>query len=79
MRFSIREGRGLRACDKRVVVLMVVLLLMGLTTLFSATYYQRTASGDALSAVKKQLIGVALGAAMDSSERKKRQAITGEK
>ena len=41
---------------------MLVLLLMGLTTLFSATYYQRTASGDALSAVKKQLIGVVLGA-----------------
>ncbi len=46
-----------------VVVLMVTLLLMGLLTLFSATYYQRTTSGDPLSAVKKQLIGVGLGAA----------------
>ena len=61
MRFSIREGRGLRACDKRVVVLMVVLLLMGLTTLFSATYYQRTASGDALSAVEHDVVAVAPG------------------
>ena len=46
-----------------IVVLMVVLLLMGLLTLFSATYYQRTRNGDPFSAVKKQLIGVLLGAA----------------
>ena len=29
-----------RTCDKTVVTLMVLLLLMGLVTLFSATYYQ---------------------------------------
>ncbi|MBQ7785311.1 MAG: putative lipid II flippase FtsW [Clostridia bacterium] len=52
-----------RTCDKSVVFLMTLLLVMGLITLFSATYYQRTAGGDALSAVKKQLIGVGLGAA----------------
>ena len=52
-----------RTCDKTVVMLMVLLLLMGLVTLFSATYYQQAATGDALAAVKKQLIGVALGAA----------------
>lgn len=51
-----------RACDKSIVVLMVLLLSFGLMTLFSATYYQRTVGGDALSAVKKQLIGVGLGA-----------------
>ncbi len=51
-----------RSCDKSVVVLMVLLLVLGLITLFSATYYQKTATGDALAAVKKQLIGVALGA-----------------
>ena len=55
--------RAKRICDKTVVVLMVLLLIMGLITLFSATYYQKAASGDALAAVKKQLIGVALGAA----------------
>lgn len=54
--------RTRRTCDKTVVLLMVLLLAMGLTTLFSATYYQRTAGGDPLSAVKKQLLGVALGA-----------------
>ena len=52
-----------RTCDKTVVLLMVLLLVLGLITLFSATYYQRTASGDPLSAVKKQLFGVLLGAA----------------
>lgn len=59
----IRPEKARRTCDKSVVVLMVLLLAMGLVTLFSATYYQRTASGDALSAVKKQLLGVGLGAA----------------
>ena len=49
-----------RTCDKTVVTLMVLLLLMELVTLFSATYSQ---ARRALAAVKKQLIGVALGAA----------------
>ena len=52
-----------RSCDKRIVAIMVLLLVMGLFTLFSATYYQRAATGDALGAVKKQLLGIALGAA----------------
>lgn len=52
-----------RSCDKTVVLLMVLLIMLGLITLFSATYYQRTAGGDPLSAVKKQLFGIALGAA----------------
>ncbi len=51
-----------RTCDKTVVFLMILLIILGLITLFSATYYQRTASGDPLSAVKKQLFGIALGA-----------------
>ena len=55
--------RAKRTCDKTVVMLMALLLIMGLITLFSATYYQKSATGDALAAVKKQLIGVALGAA----------------
>ena len=61
----MQEGKRARRrpCDMSIVVLMVVLLLMGLLTLFSATYYQRTRNGDPFSAVKKQLIGVLLGAA----------------
>jgi len=59
-----KQSQGQRQpCDQSVIYLMIVLLLMGLVTLLSATYYQRTQSGDALSAVKKQLIGVGLGAA----------------
>ena len=55
--------RAKRTCDKTIVLLMALLIILGLVTLFSATYYQRTASGDPLSAVKKQLVGIALGAA----------------
>ena len=55
--------RAKRTCDKTVVFLMILLIILGLITLFSATYYQRTASGDPLSAVKKQLFGIGLGAA----------------
>lgn len=55
--------RAKRTCDKTVVFLMILLIVLGLITLFSATYYQRTASGDPLSAVKKQLFGIGLGAA----------------
>ena len=53
-----------RACDKTLVTLMVILLMLGLVTLFSATYYPKTVAGDPLSAVKKQLIGVGIGAAL---------------
>ena len=56
-------ARPRRACDHAVVVLMVLLLILGLITLFSVTYYPRTVAGDPLSAVRKQLIGVGLGAA----------------
>lgn len=62
-RGDIMQRGTKRVCDPLIIILMVLLLTMGLITLFSATYYQRTGSGDALSAVKKQLIGVALGAA----------------
>lgn len=55
--------RARRACDRTVVLLMLLLIALGLVTLFSATYYPRTAAGDPLGAVKKQLIGIALGAA----------------
>ena len=60
---AAKTGSVRRTCDATLVLLMGLLLLYGLTTLFSATFYQRTAAGDALSAVKKQLFGVALGGA----------------
>ena len=51
------------APDGLIITVMILLLLSGLLVLFSATYYSAVRSGDALSHVKKQLIGVALGAA----------------
>ena len=47
--------------DKTLPVIMTLLLMMGLVTLFSATYYNAQDSGDALSEVKKQLFGMAVG------------------
>ena len=59
----MEKAQARRTCDKTVVLLMVILIVLGLITLFSATYYQKAASGDPLSAVRKQLFGVLLGAA----------------
>jgi len=53
--------RKRRSVDCTLLVLTVLLILGGLLTLFSATYYQAAASGDPLLEVKRQLIGVALG------------------
>lgn len=51
-----------RPVDKVLPLMMGLLLLFGLLTLFSATYYQAVVEGDALSEVKKQLFGVGIGA-----------------
>lgn len=51
-----------RPADKGLLLVMCLLLLFGLITLFSATYYRAAEGGDALSEVKKQLFGVAVGA-----------------
>jgi cell division protein FtsW len=65
-----RVGRAPRAdaparrpVDAKLVAVLVLLLLMGRVVLFSATYYAAQEGGDALSAVKKQLMGIAMGAA----------------
>ncbi|MBR6570556.1 MAG: putative lipid II flippase FtsW [Clostridia bacterium] len=47
--------------DHTLLALMVLLLMAGLLTLFSATYYKAVQKGDALLEVKRQLIGVGLG------------------
>ena len=41
-----QSAKRRRACDKLIVALMALLLVLGLITLFSATYYPRTAAGD---------------------------------
>ncbi len=53
--------RKRRPVDKTLPVIVMLLLMMGLVTLFSATYYMAQDSGDALSEVKKQLFGMAIG------------------
>jgi cell division protein FtsW (lipid II flippase) len=42
---------------------MILLMMLGLLTLFSATYYKAQDGGDPLSEVKKQVFGAAVGAA----------------
>lgn len=49
--------------DKTLLMIMILLLMLGLLTLFSATYYKALDGGDPLSEVKKQLFGVGIGAA----------------
>ena len=57
------QKKKLRPVDKTLLAIMIVLMLTGLLTLFSATYYKAVDSGDPLSEVKKQLFGAAVGAA----------------
>lgn len=57
----LRERK--KPVDKTLLGITTVLLLLGLLTLFSATYYRGAPDGDPLSEVKKQLFGVAVGAA----------------
>ena len=53
----------LNPVDGTLVAVLIMLLLAGLLILFSATYYTAQDRGDPLSEVKKQLVGIALGAA----------------
>ena len=63
LRSTLRALTRRGAPDGLVITVMILLILCGLLVLFSATYYSAVRSGDALSHVKKQLIGVALGTA----------------
>ena len=58
---TLTRGRR-KPVDKTLLGITVLLMLLGLLTLFSATYY-RAPEGDPLSEVKKQLFGAAVGAA----------------
>ncbi|MBQ7455915.1 MAG: FtsW/RodA/SpoVE family cell cycle protein, partial [Clostridia bacterium] len=57
----ILPKRKRRPADRVLPVITALLLMMGLVTLFSATYYNAQDGGDALSEVKKQLLGMAIG------------------
>ena len=56
-----RKAR-LKPADGTLALILSLLMMCGLLTLFSATYYKAVDQGDALLEVKKQLIGVGLGA-----------------
>lgn len=56
-----RKAR-LKPEDGTLALILALLMMCGLLTLFSATYYKAVDQGDALLEVKKQLIGVGLGA-----------------
>ncbi len=58
----ILPKRKRRPADKTLPVIMTLLMMMGLVTLYSATYYTAQQGGDAFSEVKKQLFGMAIGA-----------------
>ena len=60
MRF-IRPDPGQKKIDHTLLAIMIILIVLGLITLFSATYYKAQDGGDPLSEVKKQLFGVAVG------------------
>ena len=53
-----------RPVDGTLATVLALLLMGGLLTLFSATYYKAAGQGDALLEVKRQLIGIALGAVL---------------
>ena len=56
-----RKAR-LKPADGTLALILALLMMCSLLTLFSATYYKAVDQGDALLEVKKQLIGVGLGA-----------------
>ena len=59
---TLRKPRT-KPVDKTLLTVMLLLLLLGMLTLFSATYYKSLETGDPWDQVKKQLFGVAVGAA----------------
>ena len=57
------KNRRQKPVDKTLLTIMILLMMLGLLTLFSATYYKAQDGGDPLSEVKKQVFGAAVGAA----------------
>ncbi|MBO5502153.1 MAG: putative lipid II flippase FtsW [Clostridia bacterium] len=56
--------RARTSVDSMMLAVLLMLLMGGILILFSATYYQALRKGDALLEVKRQLIGIALGAVL---------------
>lgn len=63
-RAAARRGKGsVRDIDRGLLTCFALLMLVGLATLYAASYYNAQDGGDALSEVTSQLLGVAVGAA----------------
>ena len=54
--------RGLRGIDRGLAISFILLMMVGLVTLYAASYYNAQDNGGALSEVTSQLFGVAVGA-----------------
>ena len=50
--------------DRGVLLTLILLMLTGLTVLFAASYYNAQDSGNPLSEVISQLLGIGLGTGM---------------
>ena len=66
----VTAGRCLKprraGVDRTLLLILSLLMMCGLLALFSATYYKAVDQGDALLEVKRQLVGIGLGAALSS-------------
>ena len=60
-RFAPRDTHRLRDIDRGLVTSFTVLLLMGLTVLYAASFYNAQDHGNALSEVYSQLTGIGVG------------------
>ena len=62
-RSSSAQRMSLRDIDRGLVVTFALLLMLGLTVLYAASYYNAQDQGSAFSEVYSQLMGIAVGAA----------------
>lgn len=64
----VTAGRCLKprraGVDRTLLLILSLLMMCGLLALFSATYYKAVDQGDALLEVKRQLVGIGLGAVL---------------
>ena len=59
---TLRKPRK-KPVDGTLLTVMILLMMLGLLTLFSATYYKALETGNPWDQVVKQLFGAAVGAA----------------
>ena len=52
-----KKGRGIRDIDRGLLTCFVLLMMIGLATLYAASYYNAQDNGGALSEVLSQLFG----------------------